>query len=59
MKCEKCFYKDGVFCKRYPPTIFFVPDYTVEYVQFYPEVMDDDWCGEFKQKITHDFRESE
>ena len=45
-KCKTCEYKDGNFCKRYPPVIVPV-DVHVDY--YYPYVVNDDWCGEYKK----------
>jgi len=49
-QCKTCVYKDGEFCKRYPPTLIVTPDSCIDdFDQVYPEVVDNDWCGEYKK----------
>ena len=50
-QCKDCEFKEGEYCKRYPPTTFNNEEYISGFLQTYPEVEDDDWCGEYSSQI--------
>lgn len=61
-KCKDCRYasirisyggRKGIFCHRYPPTFaYFQDDQSdrLDSTEMWPEVLEDDWCGEFSPK---------
>lgn len=52
-RCKECAFFEHGFCKRYPRTVVYLPEkffYECSPVKFiYPEVQEDDWCGEFRE----------
>ena len=54
IKCENCAFYEENKCRRYPPHAVsesYAEDY-LSSVFFFPDVEEDDWCGEFRQKWT-------
>ena len=49
MKCEECKYNRFGHCVRYPPQLG--EKRIVSYEAQFPEIKEDDWCGEYK-KLT-------
>jgi len=47
-QCKTCKYKDKIFCKRYPPKVISI-NHPMHTTQVYPEIIDNDWCGEYKK----------
>lgn len=52
MKCKNCIFKIKSDCRRLPPQLIWcVEDINAGYFSSdWPEVSDNDWCGEFKEK---------
>ena len=65
--CATCKFHEGTECHRYPPTPIPVVyqdnnwdgDFGIDYkiVSEWPDVGDDDWCGEYLQKAEEHGRE--
>jgi len=50
-ECKTCEYKDGEYCKRYPPKAIILPvGFIIEdFDSIYPITKNYDWCGEYKK----------
>lgn len=48
MKCSDCSYYQHDICRRYPPKVFLAPPGGERYEMVWPEVYQDNWCGEFR-----------
>ena len=50
--CELCKYKKKSDCRRYPPQLIYVSTDISDgyFVSDFPEITDNEWCGEFKPK---------
>lgn len=53
-RCDKCKYWDGGCCRRRSPAPFNDDKVPPGVGAFWPSVLPNDWCGEFKQKEDGD-----
>jgi hypothetical protein len=47
-KCANCKFWDKGSCRRFPPTVIYIP-YTEKIYSDFPETHDGGWCGEWKK----------
>jgi hypothetical protein len=50
--CKNCEFKFGINCYRHPPQLLWINEGRGKgyFVSGWPEVLDSEWCGEFKLK---------
>ncbi len=53
--CKDCCFFDSNYCCRYPPQFYLTryENYTNDTESRFPEVGEDEWCGEFVERESN------